>query len=152
MFAVDDATADAIRRTFEERGAFAAAVELRKHFRGILDIAQARQQVRIIAGVEAHSAAVAAGWIAANNRALAACLAGYKALRANDDETSIPREFSLEGAEGSSRPCPWFKHPSTPRSVPAAAEAAGRRWWRETRCKRDPAKTAATPPPPDTPP
>jgi len=50
MFAVDDATAEAIRRTFNERGEFAAVVVLRQHFRGILDIAQARQQVRIIAG------------------------------------------------------------------------------------------------------
>lgn len=50
MFAVDDATADAIRRTFNERGEFAAVVELREHFRGIPDIAQARQHVRTIAG------------------------------------------------------------------------------------------------------
>src|SRR5450756_419188 len=52
------------------------------------------------------------------------------ALRANDDETSTPWKFSLEGAEGSSGPCPWFKFPSTPRLMPPAAEAAGRRWWR----------------------
>jgi len=44
---VDDATADATLRTFSERGEFAAVVELREHFRGILDIAQAWQQVRM---------------------------------------------------------------------------------------------------------
>ena len=36
-------------------------------------------------------------------------------LRANDDETPDPREFRLEGAEGSPRTCPCSSHRSTPR-------------------------------------
>ena len=32
--------------------------------------------------------------------------AAQRTLRANDDETSSPRKFSLEGAEGSSCSCP----------------------------------------------
>jgi DNA end-binding protein Ku len=39
-------------------------------------------------------------------------------LRANEDETSSPREFSLEGAEGSSRSCPFSTHQSLPRQAP----------------------------------
>jgi hypothetical protein len=50
MFAVDEATAEAIRRTFNERGELAAAVEFRQHFPGITDMALARLQARIIAG------------------------------------------------------------------------------------------------------
>jgi len=53
MFMVDEATADAIRRAFTEDGEFAAAVELRRHFPGIVDNAQARQCARrTIAGWE----------------------------------------------------------------------------------------------------
>jgi hypothetical protein len=54
-------------------------------------------------------------------------------LRAKDDETLTPRKFSLEGAEGSSRPCPWFTHPSLPPRVPRRTEAAGRRSSRHPR-------------------
>lgn len=50
MFAVDESTAEAVRRAFNERGELAAAVEFRQHFPGITDMALARQQVRIIAG------------------------------------------------------------------------------------------------------
>jgi len=32
MFSVDEATAEAVRKVFEERGELAAAVELRRHF------------------------------------------------------------------------------------------------------------------------
>jgi hypothetical protein len=52
MFMVDEAAADAIRRAFTEDGEFAAAVELRRHFPGIVDNAQARQCARTIAGWE----------------------------------------------------------------------------------------------------
>ncbi len=57
----------------------------------------------------------------------------WLALRAKDDETSPPRKFSLEGAEGSSRSCPWFTHPSPPPRVPRRTEAAGRRSSRHPR-------------------
>jgi hypothetical protein len=50
MFAVDEATAEAVRRAFEADGELAAAVELRRHFPGIADLAQARLHVRVIAG------------------------------------------------------------------------------------------------------
>ena len=56
---------------------------------------------------------------------VAAIAGGNTALRANDGETSTPREFRLEGAEGSSRPCPWFTRQSTPRA--GAATNGGRR-------------------------
>jgi hypothetical protein len=49
MFAVDKATAEAVRRTFEESGELAAAVELRRCFPGIATIAAARDCARIIA-------------------------------------------------------------------------------------------------------
>ena len=51
-------------------------------------------------------------------------------LRANDDETSTPREFRPAGAEGSSRSCPCFSHRSMPRRVAPRTEAGGRRSWR----------------------
>ena len=51
-------------------------------------------------------------------------------LRANDDETSTPREFRPAGAEGSSRSCPCFTHRSMPRRVVPRTEAGGRRLWR----------------------
>jgi hypothetical protein len=49
MFSVDDATAAAIRRAFEESGELTAVVELRRHFPGITDNAAARRCVRMIA-------------------------------------------------------------------------------------------------------
>ena len=48
MFAIDDATVVAVRHAFDEHGELAAAVELRRHFAGIGDLAWARQVVRII--------------------------------------------------------------------------------------------------------
>ena len=53
MFAVDEATVEAVRRALDESGELAAAVELRRRFPGIPDIARARQHVRIIAGWQA---------------------------------------------------------------------------------------------------
>jgi hypothetical protein len=50
MFTVDEATAEAIRRTFNESGELAAVVELRRHFPLIQDNEQARACVRTIAG------------------------------------------------------------------------------------------------------
>jgi hypothetical protein len=49
MFCVDESTAEAIRRIYNESGEFSAAVELRRHFPGITDNANARLCVRIIA-------------------------------------------------------------------------------------------------------
>jgi hypothetical protein len=50
MFTVSEAEAAAIRAAYEQRGELAAAVELRRHFRGIDSNAQARECARIIAG------------------------------------------------------------------------------------------------------
>ena len=50
MFVVTEAEAAAIRAVFEQRGEFAAAVELRRRFPGIADNAQARECARTIAG------------------------------------------------------------------------------------------------------
>jgi hypothetical protein len=50
MFVVTEAEAAAIRAAFEQRGEFAAAIELRRRFPGITDNAQARECVRTIAG------------------------------------------------------------------------------------------------------
>ena len=50
MFVVTDADAAAIRAVFEQRGEFAAAVELRRRFPGITDNALARECARTIAG------------------------------------------------------------------------------------------------------
>jgi hypothetical protein len=50
MFVVTEADAAAIRAAFEQRGEFAAAVELRQRFPGITDNAQARECARTIAG------------------------------------------------------------------------------------------------------
>jgi hypothetical protein len=50
MFVVTEAEAAAIRAVFEQRGEFAAAVELRRLFPGITDTAQARECARTIAG------------------------------------------------------------------------------------------------------
>ena len=41
-----------------------------------------------------------------------------------------PGSLDLEGAEGSSRPCPWFRQRSMARPVPPRTEAVGRRSWR----------------------
>jgi hypothetical protein len=49
MFVVTEAEAAAIRAVFEQRGEFAAAVELRRRFPGIADNAQARECARTIA-------------------------------------------------------------------------------------------------------
>jgi hypothetical protein len=49
MFVVTEAEAAAIRAVFEQRGEFAAAVELRRRFPGIADTAQARECARTIA-------------------------------------------------------------------------------------------------------
>ena len=50
MFAVDEETAEAIRRAFNEGGELSAVVELRRHYPAITDNAKARLCVRIIAG------------------------------------------------------------------------------------------------------
>lgn len=50
MFVVTEAEAAAIRAAFDQGGEFAAAVELRRHFPGIADNAQARTWARMIAG------------------------------------------------------------------------------------------------------
>jgi len=49
MFTVDEATAAAIRRAFNESGELSAVVELRRHFPLIRDKEQARACVRTIA-------------------------------------------------------------------------------------------------------
>ena len=50
MFVVTEAEAAAIRAVYEQRGEFAAAIELRRRFPGITDNAQARECARTIAG------------------------------------------------------------------------------------------------------
>ena len=50
MFMVSESVAEAIRRTYEESGEFAAAIELRRHFPGITDNENARRCARTIAG------------------------------------------------------------------------------------------------------
>lgn len=50
MFSVDEATAAAIRKAFEESGELSAVAELRRHFPGIADNENARLCVRTIAG------------------------------------------------------------------------------------------------------
>jgi hypothetical protein len=50
MFVVSEAEAAAIRAVYEQRGEFAAAVELRRRFPGITDNAQARECARTIVG------------------------------------------------------------------------------------------------------
>jgi hypothetical protein len=50
MFTVSDAEAAAIRTAFEEKGALAAAVELRRLFPGVQDNGKAQDMVRAIAG------------------------------------------------------------------------------------------------------
>ena len=48
MFVIDNAAADAIRQAYEQGGELSAAVELRRHFPGITDNAEARRCVRSI--------------------------------------------------------------------------------------------------------
>jgi hypothetical protein len=50
MFVVTEADAAAIRAVYQQRGEFAAAVELRRRFPGITDNVQARMWARTIAG------------------------------------------------------------------------------------------------------
>jgi hypothetical protein len=50
MFVVSEAEAAAIRAIFHEQGEFAAAIELRRLFPGMKDIAQVREYARTIAG------------------------------------------------------------------------------------------------------
>jgi hypothetical protein len=50
MFSVDEATAAAIRRAFDEGGELSGIVEFRRHFPLISDNATAGECVRIIAG------------------------------------------------------------------------------------------------------
>ena len=50
MFVVTEADAAAIRAVYQQRGEFAAAIELRRRFTGIADNAQARTCARTIAG------------------------------------------------------------------------------------------------------
>jgi hypothetical protein len=50
MFVVSEAEAAAIRAVYEQRGEFAAAIELRRRFPGITDNAQAQEWARTIAG------------------------------------------------------------------------------------------------------
>ena len=50
MFVVTEADEAAIRAVYQQRGEFAAAVELRQRFPGITDNEQARECARTIAG------------------------------------------------------------------------------------------------------
>ena len=50
VFVVDEETAEAIRRAWEEGGELAGVVELRRHFPLIADNANARRCVRAIVG------------------------------------------------------------------------------------------------------
>jgi hypothetical protein len=50
MFVVSEVEAAAIRAVYEQRGEFAAAIELRRLFPGVTDNAQARECARTIAG------------------------------------------------------------------------------------------------------
>jgi hypothetical protein len=50
MFVVTEEDEAAIRAVYEQRGEFAAAIELRRLFPGITDNAQARKWARTIAG------------------------------------------------------------------------------------------------------
>jgi hypothetical protein len=49
MFAIDEATAAAIRTAFDRGGELSAVAELRRHYPGIKDNEQARACVRTIA-------------------------------------------------------------------------------------------------------
>ena len=50
MFVVTEEDEAAIRAIYQQRGEFAAAIELRRRFPGITDNAQARECARTIAG------------------------------------------------------------------------------------------------------
>ena len=50
MFTVDEPTAEAIRRAVKDGGELAGVVELRRHFPLIVDDANTRRCVRVIAG------------------------------------------------------------------------------------------------------
>jgi len=50
MFVVTEVEAEAIRAAYEQRGEFAAAVELRRLFPAVTDNAKARECARTIAG------------------------------------------------------------------------------------------------------
>jgi hypothetical protein len=50
LFAVDEPTAEAIRRAYEDGGELAGAVEFKRHFPMITDNVRARECARIIAG------------------------------------------------------------------------------------------------------
>jgi hypothetical protein len=50
MFTVTETEAAAIRTAFDQGGEFAAAVELRRLFPGVTDMAEARECARTIAG------------------------------------------------------------------------------------------------------
>ncbi len=50
MFAVDDVTAEAIRRAYHEGGELAGVIELRRHFPLLENNENARMCVRAIAG------------------------------------------------------------------------------------------------------
>jgi len=50
MFMVDEPTAEAIRRAYEDGGELAGAVEFKRNFPLISDNAKARECARIIAG------------------------------------------------------------------------------------------------------
>ena len=50
MFVVTEEDETAIRAVYQQRGEFAAAIELRQRFLGITDNAQARECARTIAG------------------------------------------------------------------------------------------------------
>jgi hypothetical protein len=52
MFAVTEVDAAPIRAVYEQRGEFAAAIELRRRFLSISDNAQARECPRTIAGLK----------------------------------------------------------------------------------------------------
>jgi hypothetical protein len=52
MFCIDESTAAAIRQAFHEGGELSAAIELRRHFPGIADNANARRCARTIASWE----------------------------------------------------------------------------------------------------
>ena len=49
MFAITEAEAASIRAVYQQRGELSAAVELRRHFPGIPDDAQARKWARVFA-------------------------------------------------------------------------------------------------------
>ncbi len=56
MLCVSEAEAAAIRTAFEQKGEFAAAIELRRLFSGITDNAKARSWARVIARWQAAPA------------------------------------------------------------------------------------------------